>query len=114
MIRTVRIIKAIHAVLFVLGSALLVALLYEVISGSITALTWAAVFVFIVEGIILLSWGCRCPLTVYAENRGATSGQVTDIFLPKWLADRVFIIYGGLFAVALVILILRLIQTKPS
>jgi len=110
MIQTGRIIKAVHAVLFVLGSALLVALLYEVISGRITTLTWTAVFVFIGEGIILLAWGWRCPLTVYAENRGAASGQVTDIFLPEWLADRVFIIYGALFAVALVILVIRILQ----
>lgn len=114
MIRTVRIIKAVHAALFILGSVLLVALLYEVISGRITALTWIALVVFIVEGIILFSSGWRCPLTVYAESQGASSGQVTDIFLPKWLADRVFIIYGALFAAALVILILRLIQTEPS
>lgn len=54
MIRSVRFIKAVHALLFIFGSVLLVALLYEVVSGRITALTWIAVFVFIGEGIILL------------------------------------------------------------
>ena len=109
MIRSARFIKAIHAALFIIASGLLFALLYEVVSGKITALTWIAVIVFMVEGIILVASGCRCPLTAYAENLGATSGQVTDIFLPKWLADRVFIIYGALFAAAFVILVFRLL-----
>ena len=110
MIHSVRFIKAVHAVIFVLGSGLLLALLYEVLFGKITALTWIAVFVFIGEGIILLYWGRRCPLTIYAESLGATRGQVTDMFLPKWIADRVFIIYGALFALALVILLIRTLQ----
>lgn len=112
MIRSVRFIKAVHALLFIFGSVLLVALLYEVVSGRITALTWIAVFVFIGEGIILLCWGWRCPLTIYAESLGATSGQVTDMVLPKWIADRVFIIYGALFAMAVVILVIGILQTN--
>lgn len=63
MIRSARFIKAVHAVLFILGSVLLSALIYEVVLGRITALTWIAVFVFIGEGIILLFLGWRCPLT---------------------------------------------------
>ncbi len=109
MIRSARFIKAIHSALFIVASGLLFALLYEVISGKITALTWITVIVFMVEGIILVASGCRCPLTAYAENLGATHGQVTDIFLPKWLADRTFIIYGALFGAAMVILIFRLL-----
>ena len=109
MIRSIRFIKALHAALFIIGSGLLVVLLYEVVSGRITTLTWITVIVFIGEGIILVSSGWRCPLTVYPENLGATRGQVTDLFLQKWFAYRVFYIYGALFAIALVILIIRLL-----
>lgn len=112
MIRSARFIKAVHAVLFILGSVLLSALIYEVVFGRITALTWTAVFVFIGEGIILLFLGWRCPLSDYAESLGATSGQVTDMFFPKWFADRVFIRYGALFAVMLVILVIRILQAN--
>lgn len=112
MIRSVRFIKMVHALLFILGSALLAVLLYEVVSGRITAWTWIVVFIFIGEGMILLYWGWRCPLTVYAEDMGAAHGQVTDIFFPKWFADRVFIIYGALFAAALAILVIRILQTN--
>jgi hypothetical protein len=43
----------------------------------------------------------RCPLTGLAEELGAESGSVTDIFLPRWLAANIANIYGPLYAVAL-------------
>jgi len=31
----------------------------------------------------------RCPLTQLVEAMGAENGRVSDIFLPRWLADRI-------------------------
>ncbi len=31
----------------------------------------------------------RCPLTTLVEYLGAESGRVSDIFLPRWFADRI-------------------------
>jgi hypothetical protein len=33
--------------------------------------------------------GWRCPLRGLAEELGAESGRVSDIFLPRWFADRI-------------------------
>lgn len=101
-------IETFHTVVFILLSGLLFALLYEVIFDTITILTWLAVTAFVVEGLILLANGWKCPLTIYAEQQGSMHAQVTDIFLPKWFADRVFQIYGSLFAVAILLLAFRL------
>lgn len=101
-------IETFHTVVFILLSGLLVALLYEVIFDSITILTWLAVAAFVIEGLILLANGWKCPLTTYAEQQGSTHAQVTDMFLPKWFADRVFQIYGSLFAIAILLLAFRL------
>ena len=88
------------------------ALIYEVLFDEITYLTWIAAVLFLSEGIILVISGGRCPLTVYAEKLGSPHGQVTDIFLPKWLADRVFQIYGSLFAIAIIVLLFRLLSGR--
>jgi hypothetical protein len=45
----------------------------------------------------------RCPLTGLAGSLGSEHGQVTDIFLPKWLATNIARIYGPLFGLALVL-----------
>ena len=42
------------------------------------------------------------PLRTMAENCGAENGQISDIFLPKWLADRLFPIGMGMFVVEIV------------
>lgn len=34
----------------------------------------------------------------------------TDFFFPKWFADRVFLVYGGLFAVSVALLVIRLFR----
>ncbi len=49
----------------------------------------------------------RCPLTEYAERLGSKHGQITDFFFPKWFADRVFIVYGALFAASVLGLVVR-------
>lgn len=108
MLRSIAFIRLVHTVIFIFLSVILAVLLYEVIADKITWLTWIAVGLFTVEGIVLIVSGWKCPLTAYAESLGSNHGQVTDVFLPKWFADRVFIIYGGLYALAVLLLLMRL------
>ncbi len=108
-LRSITFIKSVHTIIFVPLSGLLFILLYEVAVGRITYFTWIAVAVFLAEGVVLMTHNWRCPLTMYAERLGSTHGQITDFFFPKWFADRVFIVYGGLFAVSLVFLVIRLL-----
>ncbi len=46
----------------------------------------AAAAVVAGECLIFAANGFRCPLTGLAERAGATSGSVTDIYLPAWFA----------------------------
>jgi hypothetical protein len=108
--RSIAFIKFIHTVVFVVLSALLAGLLYEVIANRMTAITCIAVTLFLAEGIVLVINGWRCPLTAIAEDLGSSHGQVTDTLLPKWFADHVFQVYSGLFAGALVFMVVRLIK----
>jgi len=51
-------------------SVLWFALLYEVLFDRITMLTWIAMGAFVIEGLILIANGWKCPLTTYAEELG--------------------------------------------
>ena len=70
--------------------------------------TWVAVGLVLVESVVLAACGWTCPLTILTERLGAERGSVSDIFLPQWLADRIFPICGTTYAVALLILLFRL------
>ncbi|MDH5265443.1 MAG: hypothetical protein OEX21_11900 [Betaproteobacteria bacterium] len=102
-------VKLVHTAIFAVLSA---CVLYVIVSGavdSITPWTWGAMAAIVVEGLVLLAFGGKCPLTVVAERLGAADGGVTDIFLPKWFADRIFPICGTLFLVGCVLVAARLL-----
>lgn len=110
LLRSITVIKSVHTVVFFLLSGLLGIFVYEVMVNRISLFTWTAVTLFLAEGVILVANNGRCPLTAYAEHLGSPHGQITDIFLPKWFADRVFIVYTGLFIGGLLLLVFRLLR----
>ena len=102
-------IKLIHSVIFLFLSGCVGFVLYSAVANQITLATWIAYGLMLAKGIVLMINGWRCPLTTYAEKMGSAKGSVTDIFLPKWLADRVFTICGSLFVVVTALLLVRLL-----
>jgi hypothetical protein len=53
------------------------------------------------ETLVFAANGFRCPLTKVAEDLGATSGSVTDIFLPRWFARSLPALHVPLIALGL-------------
>jgi hypothetical protein len=46
------------------------------------------------ESIVFVVNRGRCPLTQLVEALGAENGRVSDIFLPRWFADRIPQLFG--------------------
>jgi len=109
MLRSLTFIKVVHSLAFLFFSVANLIVLFSALSGRTSALTWLALAAVLTEGLVLMFNGWRCPLRIYAENIGAISGQVTDIFLPKWFADRIFSICGSLLAFSVLLLVVRLL-----
>ena len=104
---TIFLIKFVHTVIFWILSSCVLYALFSGITGRITTWTWVAVGLLFLESVVLVASGWTCPLTIYAERSGALRGSVTDIFLPKWFADRIFPVCGTLYALAIVVIIWR-------
>ena len=110
MFQSIDFIRFLHTAIFIFFNAVMAVLLYEVIADRISILTWISVALFSIEVIVLIVNNWTCPLTIYAENLESYRGQTTDIFfLPKWFGDRMFIFYGGLLVIALLLLVIRLL-----
>ena len=102
-------VKLVHTLVFVVLSG---CVLYILASGAfdrITPWTWIAVVAILLEGVVLVASGGRCPLTTVAERLGASDGSVADIFLPRWFADRIFPICGTLYLIGCVVIAVRVI-----
>jgi hypothetical protein len=107
---TITQIKVVHTLIFWVLSLCVVYALLSGILGYITLWTWIAVGLVLIESVILSVSGWTCPLTLLAERLGAERGSVSDIFLPRWFADRIFPICGTTFGVAVAILLLRVLR----
>jgi hypothetical protein len=80
------------------------------VANRVTPWTWVAVGLLLLESVVLAASGWTCPLTILAERSGALRGSVTDIFLPKWFADRIFPMCGTMYVVALVLILWRVLR----
>lgn len=98
---TISQIKIIHTIIFWVLSLCVAYALFSGVADRITIWTWVAVGLLLVESVVLVASGWTCPLTILAERQGALRGSVTDLFLPRWLADRIFPICGTLYGIAL-------------
>jgi hypothetical protein len=107
MFRSIVFIKSLHTVIFFFMSICNGIIAYSAITGRVGGATRIAFAVIVVEGLALYLNGGRCPLTTYAERVGARRGAITDIFLPKWFADRIFTLCGGMFAISCILLAIR-------
>ncbi len=88
---------------------------FVAISGAILAFTWEGMrgrrgrvaneqpkSIAIAETIVYASNNQVCPLTPLAEQLGATSGSVTDIYLPAWISKRIPVFGGSVLLIGLV------------
>ena len=88
--------KALHTVIFFAESSAVFLIDWAALTGRVTRVTAAASALILLEGAVLLCNRGVCPLRTYAERLGAARGSVTDIFLPSWLAERIFQIFTPL------------------
>jgi hypothetical protein len=101
--QTLTAIKAIHTVLFFsIGAALLLTMWDGVKGRPHRRTAWAGAIV-VTETAIFISNNQVCPLTPLAEELGADSGSVVDIFLPESIARRVPLVAGSVALAALIL-----------
>jgi len=108
----VALIKAIHTAIFFSIAGLIVLFTWDGVRGRLRRRTVAAAVVALAESAVYASNNQVCPLSPLAEELGAESGSVTDIFLPDWLSRRIPVISGSVLIVGLV-LNLRTWRNRP-
>ncbi|WP_407523904.1 hypothetical protein PDL71_00130 [Lacibacter sp. MH-610] len=104
-------IKLLHTIIWVFFNVVLFYLLYAVITNRIDHWVWICIGLVVLEIITLLVFKWFCPLTVWARKYSDSSRHNFDIYLPEWLAKHNKLIYGILFSLSLLILLVRLLLT---
>jgi len=68
---------------------------------------WIAIALIVIEGVILLLNNGSCPLTPMAARYTDRREDNFDIFLPLWLARYNKQIFGGIFFLAVGLVVYR-------
>ena len=84
-------------------------ILYAAIFNKIDNRVWWACGFVLLEGIILVFNGWKCPLTNVAERYTDERHDNFDIYLPLWLAKHNKAIYTTIFAMAFIGILLRML-----
>lgn len=100
-------IKLIHTVIWAFFVVVIFYILYAGIFDRVHGYTFVAIGLVVAEGLILLLFGWKCPLTVAAKNYTDHYEVGFDIFLPQWMAKNNKTILGLLFGIGTVIVVLR-------
>jgi hypothetical protein len=102
-------IKLIHTLIWVMYVLVISYIMYAGISNQINVYTWIAIGSVVVEGIVLLIFKGKCPLTIIGYKYTDQPEVGFDIFLPRWLAKYNKLIFGTLFTIGSLVVIYRMI-----
>ncbi len=103
--RAIAAIKLVHSAIFLLNSAAIVHIFVAGVRNRPSRWTSVALVVAFTEVAVFAANRGRCPLTDLVEGLGAESGRVSDIFLPRWFADRIPQLCGPLLLVGVLALV---------
>jgi len=106
--RQLTIIKVVHTIIWIFFNVVIFYLLYAVITGKIDIWIWLGLALFLLEGLVLLLFKMKCPLTVVARRYSDSTKENFDIYLPNWLAKYNKIIYTSILTVIILVLAWRL------
>jgi len=111
---TLMAIKAVHSAVFFSVAALILLVAWDGARGRPRRRTAAALGVALTETAVFVSNNQVCPLTPLAEELGAASGTVTDIYLPRWLSRRIPVLSGTTLVVGLMLNFRAWRATRPA
>lgn len=96
-------IKAIHTAIFLSVAGAVLLTLWDGLTGRPRRRTAIAGGVVAAETALYITNNQVCPLTPLAEELGASTGSVVDLFLPMWAAKRIPAVAGTAAIAALIL-----------
>ena len=106
------IIKLVHTIIYVAMVWAVFFLLYAAITKSYDFPFWVALGLLLAESVVFAASGMKCPLTSLAKKYGDPKGYVGDLFIPEKYAKYTFRVFGSLFFLAIIILIINILGIR--
>jgi hypothetical protein len=103
-------LKLMHTIIWFFYVLIISYIFYAGIYNKINLYLWIAIGLVIIEGIILIIFKGKCPLTVLGYKYTDSHEVGFDIYLPRWLAKYNKMIFGTIFVIGILIIIYRILK----
>lgn len=109
MVSRLVIIKVLHSLIWLLYVFVIFWIWYSAIINTINIFTWICIGLVLFEGLVLLIYRWKCPLTIVAGKYTTDRRDNFDIYLPEWLAKHNKTIFTSIFLGGVVLVIYRIL-----
>jgi hypothetical protein len=100
-------VKALHTLIWAVLATVVLFVLWSGINAHSSIYSWLAVVAVLIEGAVLMIFGGSCPLTRLARRYSDSGKDNFDIYLPNWLAKHNKLIFGSIFLLGLVLMLIN-------
>lgn len=100
------VIKTIHTAIYVIMVVSIFYILYAGLTRTFNTWLYIALTLLTIESMVFVGSGLRCPMTNLAKKYGDSKGYVGDMFFPEKYTKYTFRLFGALFGLGLLILLL--------
>lgn len=103
-------IKSLHSIIWLIMASASFYILYSGITNTTSILLWISIGLLGIETLILLFNKWTCPLTPIARKYTTNRQPDFDIYLPKVIAKHNKQIFGTIFVIGLILVIINLLS----
>jgi len=100
-------IKMLHTFIWLVMAFACIYVLYAGITGTQNVWVWLSIGLISFEGLVLFAYKGICPLTILARKYTTEKRENFDIYLPEWLAKYNKWIFGTIFVVGVLLVLVR-------
>jgi hypothetical protein len=100
-------LKLLHSIVWLFFASNVIFVFLAGILGIDSLFVYISIFLVLIEGIILLIFKWRCPITIVAQKYTKNPEVGFDIFLPKLIAKYNKTIFTTIFIIGLILIFLR-------
>lgn len=106
----IKLIKLIHTIIWAIMAFGCIYILYAGLTNTFNMLLYVSLVLVIGESVVLIFNKWTCPLTPLAEKYTNDRNPNFGIYLPNWLAKYNKEIFGVIFSIGLILVIINWIK----
>jgi hypothetical protein len=102
-------VKILHTLIWAFYVSVIIWIWYSGMANNVNLYTWICIGLVLFEGLVLIIFRWKCPLTVIAEKYTEDRRDNFDIYLPEWLAKHNKIIFTSIFFGGVILVLIRVL-----